>query len=501
MAVKEYSVKWYYPAGGILLLLLIWTMISRIAGSFFVPPPWTTVFDTALLMLKPGTWKQILITLSRVCAGFAIGLVAGTAVGMAAGRRARLEALFRPGVLFIQGIPPILWAIPLILILGTGYLSPLFVIGLICFPLITFNVLEGMKTVPRALEEMVVLFRPGTYPRTREVILPHLRPFFISSIRLGITLGIKASVVAEYFGSNNGIGFRIQAAYQSLQMRLLFSWGCLLVLLVMLTSRALSRVFIQPSAAGGRERERKKKPKRERRSSVNVKAGLGRCGGDEIVRFRKILLEKRHPAPLTLRKVSFGYEEGSVLLQNISLEVNPGETAVITGDSGIGKTTLLKIIGSIITPDRGGVERPGRVGFIFQDDRLLPGRSTLHNIALPLRYSGHHQRDIYCRAEELLERVGLEKSGSLTSEELSGGMAKRAALARCFADIPEIVLIDEPFSSLHKKARRFLWKTFFEMLQEHPVPAVVVTHFPEELSEFGTTFYHLTGSPAALARV
>ena len=84
-------------------------------------------------------------------------------------------------------------------------------------------------------------------------------------------------------------------------------------------------------------------------------------------------------------------------------------------------------------------------------------------------------------------------------EELSGGMKKRAALARCFARIPELILLDEPFSGLHREARQNLWKKFFDLLKLRPVPAVIVTHFPEEIAVYpNLTFYKLDGKPKYL---
>jgi len=165
-----------------------------------------------------STWLQILVTLGRVGAGFLLAFLSAALLGLLSGGSRRLETLFNPLVLLLQGIPPLLWAIPLILV-----------------------------------------FAPGLYPRLRELVLPHLRPFLASSLRLGIVLGIKASVIGEYFGANDGIGFQIQAAFQSMLVRKLFAWGVLLVLLIVLADRGLKRlelalrrasVRLQEAAAG-----------------------------------------------------------------------------------------------------------------------------------------------------------------------------------------------------------------------------------------------------------
>jgi NitT/TauT family transport system ATP-binding protein len=107
--------------------------------------------------------------------------------------------------------------------------------------------------------------------------------------------------------------------------------------------------------------------------------------------------------------------------------------------------------------------------------------------------------DTCCLARELIHEVGLGGSELNSPDELSGGMKKRAALARCFARFPELTLLDEPFSGLDREARQVLWEQFFRLMEEFPNPAVVVIHFPEELEGFpGCSFYELTGCPAKL---
>ena len=122
-------------AAGVAILLAAWAAASLAAGSFFVPAPWTTVADTVLLLARAGTWTQILITFLRVCAGFLAGLAAGIVAGIAIGSRRDIAALLRPLVLFFQGMPPLLWTIPLVALMGIGHIPTIIVIALITFPL------------------------------------------------------------------------------------------------------------------------------------------------------------------------------------------------------------------------------------------------------------------------------------------------------------------------------------------------------------------------------
>jgi NitT/TauT family transport system permease protein len=453
---------WY--AAGVLLILAVWAAGSLAAGAFIIPPPWQTLADTARLLGQGYTWLQVLLTFARVAGGFLLALAGGLVVGILGGRRPWLERLFRPLVVLLQGMPPLLWAIPLILILGIGHLAPIVVITLICFPLVAVNLAEGMRSVPRSLEEMLALFAPGFRARLREVILPHLRPFLASSVKLGLVLGIKASVTGEYFGANNGIGFQLQAAFQSMQVRRLFAWAVLLILLILVANWLLGWV------------------ERAARAAAHPQARPARAGSAEgLALLKRSFLAAPARESIRLRGVSFAYPGGARVLEGVDLSVEPERIAVLSGDSGIGKTTLLYLIASMLEPEAGSVERPEKIGVLFQDDRLLPWRSNAWNAALPLIYGGLDRLEALSFASYLLGEAGLEGREWEYPDALSGGMKKRLAFARCFARFPQAILLDEPFTGLDAEARGQLWRKFFDLLAKHRAPVVVVTHFPEEV--------------------
>ncbi len=460
---------------GIGLIAAAWSAASLLFGSFLFPPPWTVVADTVASLLHAATWGQIAITLGRVLAGFGLAFAAGLLVGILSGSRRELEEVFKPAVLLLQGVPPMLWAIPLILILGVGGVSPVLTIALIGFPTVAVSITEGMRTVPRDLSQMLQVFAPGLYPRLRELVLPHLTPFLAASLNLGLVLAIKSSVVAEFFGANNGIGFQIQAAYQAFQVRRLFAWGLVLILMITLLDRLLARL----------------------KSTVEIRTRAGRARPGP----RRVgAAPAGTPACIRLQGIGFAYPgEPDRLLEAVDLEVGPAAVAVIHGESGVGKTTLLRIVAGLLPPASGRVEVPRRLGVVFQDDRFLPWRDNLWNVALPLVYQGVERERALEEAAGLLEEVGLPGEGGKLPSELSGGMKKRLAFARSFAGRPEALLLDEPFTGLHRDARQRLWERFFRLLTRRPVPVLIVTHFPEEVPCPGLcAYYTLQGRPARL---
>jgi len=476
-----------YPAltaAGVAILLAAWALTSVLAGTYFVPPPWTTVVDTAVLLAGRFAWSQILITVLRVCIGFAVGFLAGVVLGIAIGARRSLEALFRPAVLFFQGMPPLLWAIPLVALMGVGHLPSILVIALITFPVVAVTIGEGMSSLPKELGEMLSVFAPGFTPRLKELILPHLAPFLAASLKAGVVLAVKASVTAEYFGANDGIGFQIQAAYMSIRIRSLFAWAIVLVLLITVANRLLPQI-------------RRLRPVVER---LFVDTGPLVCRLEDERALDRALAPDGAPSRggIQLRSVSFAYPRQPPLMNDLSLSVPPDGIVIVRGDSGAGKTTLLKLTAALLRPAAGSVSGPRRIAFVFQDDRFLPWRSVLENVALPLRYQGYAQREALCFASILVRRAGLDGESGTRPEELSGGMKKRAALARCFARLPDAILLDEPFSGLHREARRELWEWFLEMHARRPVPTVIVTHFPEEVRRRGSPVMTLRGRPARI---
>ncbi len=468
-------------AAGVLVIFAAWAVASLAAGSYFVPPPWTTIADTVLLLSRSFTWTQILITVLRVCAGFVAGFVAGLAAGVAMGTRGEMDALFKPAVVFFQGMPPLLWAIPLVALMGIGHIPTIVVIGLITFPLVAVTIREGMSTLPRELGEMLSVFAPGFRPRARELIFPHLAPFLGASLKAGLVLAVKASVTAEYFGANDGIGFQIQAAYMSLRIRTLFSWALVLILVILAVNRILPHIRLMRPTGD--------QPGRRVVPSYN----------DDTGELREIFTARKGEPRISLNGVGFSYRKGGRVLADATLKVTAKEIAVITGESGVWKTTLLKLVASLLKPVEGRIECPARIGFVFQDDRLLPWRSVAENTAMPLVYQGYPRKEALCFAHYLLSEAGMAGEEDKRPDELSGGMKKRAALARCFARLPDAILLDEPFSGLHTEARALLWAMFLRLLALHPVPTLIVTHYPQEISSLAACRqYRLEGRPARI---
>jgi NitT/TauT family transport system ATP-binding protein len=171
------------------------------------------------------------------------------------------------------------------------------------------------------------------------------------------------------------------------------------------------------------------------------------------------------------------FYNGRPVLKDISFEIKPYEVVSILGPSGSGKTTMLRLMAGILKQDAGSIKTDSRrIGFIFQDHRLLPWRTALDNVALVLRAGGKSRQAAREIAAIWLDRLGLASFHSYYPGQLSGGMARRVSIARAFSSEPEIMLMDEPFSSLDRELADNLLRDLKGVLRESQATVVFVTH-------------------------
>ncbi|MEK9785449.1 MAG: betaine/proline/choline family ABC transporter ATP-binding protein [Gammaproteobacteria bacterium] len=187
---------------------------------------------------------------------------------------------------------------------------------------------------------------------------------------------------------------------------------------------------------------------------------------------------------------------------DVSFDVNPGEIFCVMGLSGSGKSTLVRHINRLLEPTLGKILIDGqdvmalekealqafrnkKIGMVFQNFALMPHRSVIDNIALPLEIRGVNKNQRYRRAEEILNIVELTGWGSKYAHELSGGMQQRVGLARALAADPEILLMDEPFSALDPLIRRQLQAEFIKLSRQLKKTTVFITHDLDEAVKVG----------------
>src|SRR5712691_7765041 len=184
-------------------------------------------------------------------------------------------------------------------------------------------------------------------------------------------------------------------------------------------------------------------------------------------------------------------------VERLSLDVAQGEIVAVLGKTGCGKSTMFNLIAGLIEPTSGTVSVSGhdpfrdfeffrgKIGIVFQGDRLMPWRTALANVLLGLEILDAAPREAEAVARRWLERLGLRGHENDYPHALSGGMRQRVSIARAFAVEPEILLCDEPFSSLDEMTARDLRAEFVRLVRQNGKTAVFITHHISEAMEIG----------------
>lgn len=198
---------------------------------------------------------------------------------------------------------------------------------------------------------------------------------------------------------------------------------------------------------------------------------------------------------LTVASLGKSVPGGRMLFQDLNLTVDKGQFVAITGESGVGKSTLLNVLAGLDRADSGSVAIDGiametldddaltrlrrdRVGFVFQAFHVLPHLDLAHNVALPLVLQGAEAGASLVRAEAMLEAVGIGGRGADYPRQLSGGELQRVAIARALVHRPGLILADEPTGNLDPETAAKVMALFVEQARVVGTSVVLVTHSP-----------------------
>ena len=189
----------------------------------------------------------------------------------------------------------------------------------------------------------------------------------------------------------------------------------------------------------------------------------------------------------------FGQEEATVVaVDHVDIAIEAGELVMFMGDSGCGKTTLISLLGCILTPSQGELWIDGqqinhedqdlsairreKIGFVFQLFHLIPYLTAIENVMVAMDIAGTKSHEAETRAKALLTQVGLEKRLHHRPAQLSGGEKQRVSFARALANKPKIIFADEPTANLDSRQSENLMNLIRELRQEHQTTIAIVTH-------------------------
>ena len=198
--------------------------------------------------------------------------------------------------------------------------------------------------------------------------------------------------------------------------------------------------------------------------------------------------------------------DGESVIRDIHIELREGELVSLLGISGGGKTTLFNVIAGLSLPDQGQVllngrditGQPGNVSYMLQKDLLLPYRTIVDNVALPLRIKGAGKKEAREKASAYFGQFGLEGTELMYPGQLSGGMRQRAALLRTYLFSADVALLDEPFSALDMLTKGAVHSWYLDVMERIRLSTLFITHDIDEAILLSDRIYLLTGRPGQI---
>lgn len=207
-------------------------------------------------------------------------------------------------------------------------------------------------------------------------------------------------------------------------------------------------------------------------------------------------------AVVDIRGLSRVFERGVVAIEKLDLSVSAGEFVAILGPSGCGKSTLLRIIAGLDAASAGTLQLDdgAKIAFVFQDSHLLPWRTVLDNVALPLELLRVSAKARHAAARDAIDQVGLSDAMDRYPNQLSGGMRMRVSLARALVTEPNLLLLDEPFAALDEITRQKLDEQLRALWLRRGLTVLFVTHSTHEAVFLAQRAVVLSARPARLVQ-
>ncbi len=484
--------KWLTRLGVLAFWLVVWQLASQVVGSqILLAGPWDTLEALFRDGVTIGFWQAIWFSFQRIVLGFLGAFCIGVLLAILTRRFALLRTLLEPAVSFIKSVPVVCIIVLLLILVASRQVSVIAVV-LVVFPAVYFSAYQGLLGIDQGMGEMLGVFGVSPVRRMGMLSWPSMLPFLLATSKVVVGMGWKSGVAAEIIGIPLGsIGERLYLSKITLETAELFSW----TLVIVLVSTLCERVFVAALARSGSWSRALAMPRS--RASKGGRGDAARATTKEEV-------ATRPGAHIVLDAISRSFD-GREVIQDFSYVFHRGERYCLSGASGIGKTTLIRIIAGLDVPDAGSVRLSAAVGdgadgasdharrrppvetsMVFQEARLFEDEDAIDNIRLVVGTAIDPQG-----ATALLSQLLPVSALRLPAAQLSGGMRRRVELCRALAMPSQTLILDEPFAGLDDASKARAIALIDTYLGGRTL--IVVTHDIEDAAALGATVIDCEG--------
>lgn len=456
-----------------IFVILFWIALWQLAGmviqnDIIFAGPADVVRSLSLLLPSAEFWISIIHSFGKITLGFAAAFIAGILLGSLAFRFHLLRELLEPLMLLAKSIPVASFVILALIWIGSSGLS-VFISFLVVFPILYVNTIAGLESTDPRLKEMALVFHVSLPRRIRFIYLPALMPYLISSCKIALGMSWKSGIAAEVIGvPSHTIGENLYMAKIYLATPDVFAW----TIVIILVSALFEKLFLWLITWMKQKNEQYQTRSDPRCVSISQ---------DELsskIKNSPGVMEVPSPAvPASVSGLYKAYGELPVL-KHLDLSFAPVGVYCLMAPSGAGKTTLLRILLGLEKPDSGQVQMPSPVTTVFQENRLCDAFSPLDNVLMAAGKSLDRQT-----AYSELCRLLPEEAILRPSSTLSGGMKRRAAIARALLAPSQAIIMDEPFTGLDEDTKQ----TVIDYVKEKTAGKLllITTHQEEEAAALG----------------
>ncbi|MBO4697162.1 MAG: ATP-binding cassette domain-containing protein [Lachnospiraceae bacterium] len=514
--------KTILTAAAVLLWIGLWEFAAyRLNKPVLLPYP-MTVFRTLIGMLKDRQFLAIVWgSFRHVTAGFLLALAAGVLLAVISSLSEVIETLLMPGVKLVKTVPVVSFIILLLFFVKPEKIG-LVISLLMVFPVVYENVRKGITSTDTRLKEAAKVFRLPFGSRLSCMLIPSMIPYTAAACSAGLSLCWKAGIAAELIAqAPKSIGHELYYSKLYVDAEAVFAWTIIIIAVSVLFEkvflilfRLLTVSFSNPTLWKHRGRlirfllwgnpgAKKESGADEKMQAENAvpdgsaaetarQAGstseAAKAGADGTEAAQNAEVSGRSEEEtfsanpvLTLDGVGKDYD-GRAVLSGISLSLIPGTVTILSGPSGIGKTTLLRILLGLAEPDHGTVTRTDDavMSAVFQENRLFEQLSASRNVRIIPNGPDRSE------ADALLRSAGITETEGKAVSAFSGGMKRRVAWCRALAIRSRIILLDEPFTGLDEAKKDVMIRLLKERKGNNAI--VIVTHNPSEIQKISDNF-------------